>query len=317
MVRKLNLITITFMLIVLMPLPVYAYGGGHRGFGGHGFGGHSSFGGHGGFTRGGFNFGHFGGRQSGFGSRGFPGQSGFNSGHFGGYSRYNGSGESGFSGRGGSWGHGFSGHNGFNNAGFNSGHFGGHSGFGGNGFNGHNGGNFNHRGFHHGHHEEFEEENFLFASSFFFGLGLGAILPFAVFPPLAFAAYPYYFPCCDYYPYYGYPYDAPPPDVQPNDDTGLQVTPDDNNDDYASDVTLGYAQSNGNLEIHVTPENIEIYVDGSYIGQANNFRGTAIVSVPSGTHVVEFRYNGLSSSTTIDVNSDAKSVIQERFGSGS
>ena len=290
MVRKLNLIIIMFMSMLLIPIPLYArggFGGGHGGFGGHGFGGgHSSFGGH-----------------------GFGGYGGFNSGHFGGYRGFNGSGWSGFSGRSGSWGHGFSGHNGFNN----SGHFGGH--------NGGNFNNFNHGGFHHGHHEEFEEnENFIFASSFFLGFGFGAL---AAYP---FWAYPYYGYPYYGYPYYGYPYDYPyagsytpgygdpPPDPQSYGDLGIQMTPEGTPNGYTYDAPQPNSQSYGNLEIHVAPENAEIYVDGRFIGQANDFQGPAVLSVPEGTHIVEFRYNGFSSSTTVNVNSGSNSVIQEHIG---
>ncbi|MGE5443089.1 MAG: hypothetical protein ACM3SR_00605, partial [Ignavibacteriales bacterium] len=113
-------------------------------------------------------------------------------------------------------------------------------------------------------------------------------------------AYPYYAYPYYGYPYYGYPYDYPyagsyppdygdpytsyPPADQPSGGLDVQVTPDN--------------QSYGDLEIHVTPENAETYVDGRFIGQANDFQGPAILSVPEGTHMIEFRYNGTSSSTT-------------------
>jgi PEGA domain-containing protein len=177
MVRKLNLIIIVLISMFLMPLPVYARGGGHGGFGGH---------------------------------------------------------------------------NGFGHGGFHAGHF-------------------DHGHFHHHHHEHFEED-FLFASGLFLGFDLAAIIPLAV--------YPYYYPpCCDYYPYYEYP----------------------------------YGQPYGDLEILVTPEDAEIYVDGRFIGKAKDFSGPTMVSVASGTHIVEFRYNGLSSSTSVTVAPDSKSVVQQHF----
>ncbi len=210
MVRKLNLIITILISMLLMPLPLYARGGaggGHGGFGGHGFGGHGNFGnhgfwGHGGFTHGGFHTGHFG-------------------------------------------------HGGFDH--FGHGHF-----------------------HHHGHFEEEEEENFLFASGLFLGLGF----PIALYPFYDQFYYPYYYPPYYDYPYYDYPY---------------------------------YDQPYGDLEIEVAPEDVEIYVDGRFIGKANDFRGAAIVLVPSGTHVVGFRYNGSSSSTKVRVDPDSKSVIRQDF----
>ena len=170
MIRKLNLITIIFISMLLMPLPLYAIGGGHGGFGGHGFG---------------------------------------------------------------------------HDGGFHQGHF-------------------DHGHLHHDH----------FSSSFFLGVGFGALAlsPFVI------------------YPYYTYPHYVDP---------------------YASYPSAG--QSYGDLEINVTPEDVEIYVDGRFIGLAKDFKGPVIAAVPSGSHVVEFRYNGATSSNNVYVAPGSKSAVSGEF----
>ncbi|MBI2486764.1 MAG: PEGA domain-containing protein [Deltaproteobacteria bacterium] len=171
------------------------------------------------------------------------------------------------------------GHGGFGGHGFGGhtsfGHGGFHSGFGGHGFGG-----FGHGGFHTGHfgHGHFfgHHHHGHFFPSFFLGVGFGAL---ALSP---FVIYPYYpYP----YPYYVYPYASYPPT----------------------------AQSYGDLEIQVAPEEVEIYVDGRFIGLARDFKGPAIVSVPSGSHVVEFRYGGSSSSNTVYVSPGSVSVVSGEF----
>ncbi|HEX3034267.1 MAG TPA: hypothetical protein VHT73_03915 [Thermodesulfobacteriota bacterium] len=57
------------------------------------------------------------------------------------------------------------------------------------------------------------------------------------------------------------------------------------------------AKSHGLLSIKIKTGDAEIYVDEKFIGRAKDFRGPALISVPSGKHVVEFRYDGLSVST--------------------
>jgi hypothetical protein len=52
------------------------------------------------------------------------------------------------------------------------------------------------------------------------------------------------------------------------------------------------AESHGILQITLKTQNAEVYIDDRFIGLASDFNGTVIVSVPSGKHVVEFRYNG-------------------------
>ena len=163
---------------------------------------------------------------------------------------------------------------------------GGHGGFGGHGFGGHGG--FGHGGFHTGHfghgdfghfdHDHFHHHHGHFEDEdFLFASGLFLGFDLGVLLPLA--IYPYYYPPYYDYSYYDYPYEQP----------------------Y------------GDIEILVTPADSEIYVDGRFIGLANDFQGPAIVSVPSGTHIVEFRHNGLSFSTTVHIDSGSKSVVQEHF----
>jgi hypothetical protein len=173
------------------------------------------------------------------------------------------------------------GHSGGGRGGLGGHGLGGHSGFGHGGFHvahlGHGDfDHFDHGHFHHHHHRHFEEEEE--EENFLFASGLFFGLDFGVLFPLA--IYPYYYPpCCDY-PYTSY--------------------------SYAD-------QLYGNLEIQVAPEDVEIYVDGRFIGKANDFRGPAVVLVPSGTHVVEFRYKGASSSTNVRVDPNSKSVIRQDF----
>ena len=61
------------------------------------------------------------------------------------------------------------------------------------------------------------------------------------------------------------------------------------------------AESHGILSLKVTTGNAEMYVDGRLIGLARDFKGPAVVSVPSGDHVIEFKYNGLSYTTNAHI----------------
>ena len=190
----------------------------------------------------------YGGKRGGFGQGGFQG--GF---------RGQGSGGKGtFGGRG------FGARSGFGNIGnrgFDNKRFG-------HGYSGH----FDHKHFGHKRHNHHDN----FSSSFFLGLGFGAVFPFV--------AYPYYA-----YPYYAYPYY------------------------YSYDPYPSSAQSYGDLEIQASPEDVEVYVDGRFIGFAGDFEGRAVVLVPSGNHEVEFRYNGSSSSSSVYVTPDSKSAVSGEF----
>jgi hypothetical protein len=193
----------------------------------------------GGFGQGGFQ-GGFRGQGSGgkgtFGGRGFGARSGFGN-----------IGNRGFDNK--RFGHGDSGH-------FDRKHFG-HKDF----------RHFDRKDFHHKHHHHHDN----FSSSFFLGLGFGAVFPFVT------------------YPYYAYPYY------------------------YSYDPYPSSAQSYGDLEIQASPEDVEVYVDGRFIGFAGDFEGRAVVLVPSGNHEVEFRYNGSSSSSSVYVTPDSKSAVSGEF----
>jgi len=139
---------------------------------------------------------------------------------------------------------------------------------------GHGGG---HGGFHIGHfgHGHFDRGQH-HHGHFFPSFFLGAGFG-AVF---LFVIYGYYT-----YPYYLYPYALSPPATQPY----------------------------GDLEIQVTPEDVEIYVEGRFIGLARDFKGFARVLVPSGSHVVEFRYRGSSYSIRVYVAPGLTSVVSGDF----
>jgi hypothetical protein len=52
------------------------------------------------------------------------------------------------------------------------------------------------------------------------------------------------------------------------------------------------AESHGILQITLKTQDAEVYIDDRFVGLASDFNGTVMVSVPSGKHVVEFRYKG-------------------------
>jgi hypothetical protein len=52
------------------------------------------------------------------------------------------------------------------------------------------------------------------------------------------------------------------------------------------------AESHGILRITLKTQDAEVYIDDRFVGLASDFNGTVMVSVPSGKHVVEFRYKG-------------------------
>lgn len=54
------------------------------------------------------------------------------------------------------------------------------------------------------------------------------------------------------------------------------------------------AKSHGILSIKVETGDAEIYIDGRFIGRARDFKGPAMVSVPSGKHLVEVKDNDSS-----------------------
>jgi len=71
------------------------------------------------------------------------------------------------------------------------------------------------------------------------------------------------------------------------------------------------AESHGILQIQLKTQDAEIYIDGRLIGLASDFNGTAMVSVPSGKHVVEFKYKGSSLRTAhLDIVSGSVTLIE-------
>jgi hypothetical protein len=163
------------------------------------------------------------------------------------------------------------------------GHGGGHSGSGGHGLAGHNSfrghgfwghNRFANRGFHFGHFGHRHHKHFGEEEEENLFISSGIFFDVGIAFP--FVVYPYYYE--GYYPY----------------------------DNY-------YDQTYGDLKIEAIPEEVEIFVDGRFIGRANDYKGAAIVLVPSGTHVVEFRYNGLTSSINVSVVQDTESFIGKDF----
>jgi len=61
------------------------------------------------------------------------------------------------------------------------------------------------------------------------------------------------------------------------------------------------AAYHGILRLKVTTEDAEMYLDGRFIGLARDFKGPAVVSVPSGDHVVQFKYKEMSYTTNTHV----------------
>lgn len=60
-----------------------------------------------------------------------------------------------------------------------------------------------------------------------------------------------------------------------------------------------YPPPGGALQIDVTPEDTEIFVDGRRIGLAKEFRGPRAVPIAAGFHLVEFHWTGFSVTSQI------------------
>jgi hypothetical protein len=64
---------------------------------------------------------------------------------------------------------------------------------------------------------------------------------------------------------------------------------------YSNSFTLTpAAESHGILRITLKTQDAEVYIDDRFVGLASDFNGTIIVSIPSGKHVIDFRYKGSS-----------------------
>ena len=64
-------------------------------------------------------------------------------------------------------------------------------------------------------------------------------------------------------------------------------------------ATPPYPPPSGALQIEVTPEDADIFVDGRRIGLAKEFRGPSLVPVVAGFHRVEFHWRGFSVTSSI------------------
>jgi hypothetical protein len=112
---------------------------------------------------------------------------------------------------------------------------------------------------------------------FFFGFNFGVPVYPRVYVP-----YPYY-----YYPYpvYSYPvYPAPPPAYPPPAPA------------YPSAPAL-----NSYLRLDVSPGEVEMWVNGRYLGRSRDFGGSTLVPVSPGDHLVQFRLGGYATSRTVRV----------------
>lgn len=118
---------------------------------------------------------------------------------------------------------------------------------------------------------------------FFFGFNFG--YPFY---PRVWVPYPYYYPYPAYtYPYPVYPYPAPAPV-------------------YPSAPAPAYPPApvlNSYLRLDVSPGDVEMWVDGRYIGRSRDFGGSTLVPVSPGDHLVQFRLGGYTTSRTVRVTS--------------
>ena len=65
----------------------------------------------------------------------------------------------------------------------------------------------------------------------------------------------------------------------------------------------------GTLRIEVEPVDVEIIVDGRFIGLAGDFQGPAEVDVTPGNHVVEFRAGDYKTYTQVYVAAGSMSVV--------
>jgi PEGA domain len=154
-----------------------------------------------------------------------------------------------------------------------------------------------------------------------FGLWMGYPVP-----------YPYYATPYAYAPQYAdpYAYGAPapnyPPANYPSSNYPSQNYPSSNSQNYPSSsypasnypaqrpapsvgVQGGRAQSEGGISFEITPENAEVFVDGSYAGTAGEFGPAAQpLDVAPGRHRVEVRAPGYRT-TTFDADVQPGQVI--------
>ena len=51
-------------------------------------------------------------------------------------------------------------------------------------------------------------------------------------------------------------------------------------------------KSHGVVSIMVNSQDVEIYLNGKFIGRSKDFKGPALLSVPAGKYILDFRHNG-------------------------
>jgi len=124
-----------------------------------------------------------------------------------------------------------------------------------------------------------------------FGLWLGYPVPYA---------YSYYVPT--YAPYYGYPYPYPAyppayPPPAPGYPQGGYPPPSNyppSNYPPAANGSVVPQTNMGGLSFEIQPGNAEVFVDGNYVGTADQFTPTSQpLGLPAGRHHVEVRSPGL------------------------
>lgn len=70
---------------------------------------------------------------------------------------------------------------------------------------------------------------------------------------------------------------------------------------------------NATLQIEVTPDETEIVVDGRRIGMAREFRGSAVVPVAAGPHLLELHWRGFSIANQIMVSPQTTVLIRRNL----
>lgn len=70
----------------------------------------------------------------------------------------------------------------------------------------------------------------------------------------------------------------------------------------------------GHLEVTVSPLQAAVYLDGRYIGRAEDFRdGRVTLPVSPGTHTVELQYGVSSHTHTVQVHAGATVAVDDRL----
>ena len=211
---------------------------------------------------------------------------------------------------------------------------GGHGGVGG----GAGRGGFVHGGGHdHGFHGGFGHHGFHGGGvRFEFGIGVGWPLWYGGYWPYAYGPPGYYgygypsYPYVGYDPGYAYPPAVPPVEYGYGPESyqgpteapqGYQAPP-----VYQAPPPVSYQAPSGPpailgagqpaaiLQIEVTPEDTEIWVDGQRVGVAKELKGPISVPVAPGTHALGFRVGGVTSIENILASPQTTVLIKREFG---